>query len=221
MKKILFPIFLTLFIFLNAYLPLSFAQESPDISLPVGAKARLGKGWVNELQYSPDGMRLAVASSVGIWLYDTETYQEIALLTGNILGVDSVAFSPDSGTLASGGTNGTIHIWNAVTGAQQQTLTGHTDTVYSVAFAPDGLTLASGSSDGTVRLWNITSGETQQTFTGHTDAVFSVAFNASGGTLASGGVNGTIRLWNVASGEEEHILIGHTGTCLYRGFQYK
>ena len=35
-------------------------------SLPDGAKVRLGKGKVNEVQYSPDGTRLAVASSIGV-----------------------------------------------------------------------------------------------------------------------------------------------------------
>ena len=56
--------------------------------LPEDAKARLGKGLISEIAYSPDGARLAVASSIGgmgttPWLYDTQTYQEIALLTGH------------------------------------------------------------------------------------------------------------------------------------------
>ncbi|MYH83421.1 hypothetical protein F4141_22300, partial [Candidatus Poribacteria bacterium] len=135
MKKItLFPVFLTLLILLNAYLPNSFAQEPSLFSLPEGAKARLGKGWINNLQYSSDGTRLAVATSIGIWLYDTQTYQEVALLTEHIRGVNSVAFSPDSGTLASSGRDGNIDLWNATTGEHQQTLRGHTDAVYDIAF---------------------------------------------------------------------------------------
>ena len=63
--------------------------------LPEGAKARLGKGSINEIQYSPDGTRLAVASSIGIWLYDTGPYHEIALLAGHTGWVESIAFSPD------------------------------------------------------------------------------------------------------------------------------
>ena len=46
-------------------------------------KRRLGKGEIHEIQYSPDGTRLAVASRIGIWLYDTTTYQAVALLTGD------------------------------------------------------------------------------------------------------------------------------------------
>ena len=77
MKKTQFLILLTLFVFLNTCLPLCFAQQSTSLNLPGGAKARLGKGWMNELKYSPDGARLAVATSVGIWLYDTQTFQEV------------------------------------------------------------------------------------------------------------------------------------------------
>ena len=76
-----------------------FAQDSSQWHLPEGAKARLGKGEINEIAYSPDGTRLAVASSIGVWLYDTATHQvgnsrngEIALLTGHTGGVSSVAF---------------------------------------------------------------------------------------------------------------------------------
>ena len=123
MKKItLSSILLTLLILLNVYLPSSFAQDPSLFSLPEGAKARLGQGWINELKYSPDGTRLAVASSIGVWLYDAQTYEEIALLTEHTQGVNSIAFSPNSGTLASGGRNGTIRLWDAVTGERQQTL---------------------------------------------------------------------------------------------------
>ena len=62
----------------------TFAQDYTRWGLPEGAKARLGKGRISgNIAYSPDGTRLAVASSIGIWLYDTGTYQEVALLTGH------------------------------------------------------------------------------------------------------------------------------------------
>ena len=100
---------------------------------------RLGKGTIREIQYSPDGTRLAIASGIGIWLYDTATGQEVALLTGHMGGVGNVSFSPDGRTLASV-SGREIRLWNAVTGVptHTQTLTGHTDTVYSLAFSPDG-----------------------------------------------------------------------------------
>ncbi len=117
----------------------SFAQDHTRLALPEGAKARLGKGTIRDIQYSPDGARLAVAGSLGIWFYDTAGYQEVALLTGHTGWVWSVAFSPDGRTLASGSSDDTVRLWDAVTGALK-TLTGQTGRVYSVVFSPDGTT---------------------------------------------------------------------------------
>ena len=52
----------------------SSGQEYPRWNLPPGAVARLGKGEIHEVKYSPDGGTIAVASSIGIWLYDTHGY---------------------------------------------------------------------------------------------------------------------------------------------------
>ena len=92
----------TLLILLTLFSLNTFAQDSPQWHLPDGATARLGKGWISELAYSPDGTRLAVGGGIGIWLYDTATDQEVSLLTGHRGSVYSVAFSPDGRTLASG-----------------------------------------------------------------------------------------------------------------------
>ena len=146
-------------LFLSILATKARAQHYTQWRLPEGAKARLGKGSITgDIVYSPDGTRLAVASSIGIWLYDAQTYQEVALLTGHTADVMSVAFSPDGKTLASGADwpDNTVRLWDAVTGQHKRTLTGHTHFVNSVAFSPDGKTLASGSRDGTVLLWEMT-----------------------------------------------------------------
>ena len=143
-----------LFILFVLFYANTFAQDSPQWNLPEGVKARFGKGKIFELQYSPDGTLLAVASGIGVWLYDTATLREVTLLTGHTGLVKSIAFSPDGRTLASGSSDSTVRLWDGVTGRHKRTLTGHTGSVNSIAFSPDGKTLASGSGDGTVRLWD-------------------------------------------------------------------
>ena len=122
----------------------------------------------------------------------------IQVLEGHTSDVESVAFSPDGKTLASGSFDGTIILWNVATRrAIGQPLKGHTGLIYSVAFSPDGKTLASGSNDSTVRLWDVSTRQPIGQLL-PTDMVFSVAFSPDGKTLASGG-NGTLVLWDVAT----------------------
>ena len=72
------------------------AQDYTQCNLPEGTKARLGKGTITgDIQYSPDGSLLAVPSTVGIWVYDAETHQEINLLVGHTDLISAVAFSPE------------------------------------------------------------------------------------------------------------------------------
>ena len=75
-------IFLTLILISTLFLPNTFAQDYTQWELPAGPIARIGKGGVEDIKYSPDGRLLAVASRLGIWLYDAATLQEAALLIG-------------------------------------------------------------------------------------------------------------------------------------------
>src|SRR5262245_5700194 len=85
--------------------------------------------------------------------------KERATLKGHTFNVNSVAFSPDGKTLASGSIDETIKLWEVATGKELATLMGHTDSVLSVVFSPDGKTLASGSRDRTIKLWDVATGK--------------------------------------------------------------
>ncbi len=57
--------FLTIFLIFitNASI---FAQDNTQVGLPDGAIARLGKGSINFIQFSPDGTHLAVRTTIGV-----------------------------------------------------------------------------------------------------------------------------------------------------------
>ncbi|KAL2048193.1 hypothetical protein N7G274_000104 [Stereocaulon virgatum] len=62
----------------------------------------------------------------------------LQILEGHSDNVSSVAFSPDGKQVVSGSDDGTVRLWDSVTGAALQTLEGHSDNVSSVAFSPGG-----------------------------------------------------------------------------------
>ena len=109
--------------------------------------------------------------------------------------------------LASGGVDGTVQLWDVVSGASTAMLQ-HSSYVTSVVFSPDGLLLASGSRDGTVRLWNVMSGANTMTLPNDLSPVNSVMFSPDGLLLASGLGNVAVRLWDVMSGANTMTLQG-------------
>jgi WD40 repeat protein len=72
--------------------------------------------------------------------------------------VVGVAWSPDGTRLLSGGGDGSVRVWDAVSGEPVHQLTGHSGVVWGVAWSPDGTRLLSGG-DGSVRVWDAVSGE--------------------------------------------------------------
>ena len=150
-----FPIVLTLILVLMISIPNASAQDYTKWELPAGAKLRLGKGTVKELQFSPDGTRLALTTAIGIWLYDVQTEKAIDLFAAHTGSIESVSFSPDSRMLVSGSMDGSVRLWNIETGNLLKVLTGHMKRVSSVSFSPNGRMLVSGSLDGTILLWDM------------------------------------------------------------------
>ncbi|MFB2921618.1 protein kinase domain-containing protein [Aerosakkonema funiforme] len=130
-------------------------------------------------------------------------------LIGHSNWVWSVAFSPDSKTLASGSRDKTIKLWDLQTGKQIRTLWGHSNWVWSVAFSPDGKTLVSGSGDKTLKVWQIPSGKIIRTLEGHSGPIYAIAFSPDGRTIASGSGDKTLKIWDCSSNEAIHTLTRH------------
>jgi WD40 repeat protein len=132
--------------------------------------------------------------------------------------VNGVAFSPDGRTLASGGFEGKVRLWEVATGQCLAMFEGHSNIVWSVAFSPDGKLVASGSADQTIRLWEVGSGQSLKILKGHNGEIISVAFSPDGKTLASGSYDSTVRLWDSATGQHLATFEGHTDQILAVAF---
>ena len=195
------------------YVSNTAAENEPytQWGLPEGAKARLGKGGINDITCTSDGTLLAVASQIGIWIYDVQTGEELALLTGHTGAVDRIAFSPDGHTLASGGQDNTLRLWDVDTQTEIGTLAGHTGEPDSIWFSPDGRTLASQDDDNTLRFWDVDTQTQIRTLEEYTGSLESVSFSPDGKTIATGGQDNTVRLWDVSTRTEVGTLQGHVG----------
>lgn len=119
-------------------------------------------------------------------------------------GVSSVAFSPDSKYVASGGDN-TARVWEAVTGKEIARMT-HDSYVYFVSFSPDGKYIASGGHDSTARVWKSQTGQEITRFT-HNDFVPYIIFSPDGTYVLSTEITGTTsqaitHVWDAKTGQE-------------------
>ncbi len=135
-------------------------------------------------------------------------YYDIRTLIGGTYSVNSVAFSPDGNTIASGSYDQNIKLWRVSDGTLLRTLAGHTSSVNSVTFSPNGNTVASGSFDNSIKIWQVSDGTLIRTLTGHTSSVRSVTFSPDGAMLASGSYDHSIKLWRVSDGTLLRTLIG-------------
>ena len=190
---------------LTVFLPNGIAQDYTQMSLPEGAKFRIGKGYINDLEFSPDGDRLAIAGSIGIWVYDVFTGRELNLLTKHTgYTASSISYSPDGKTIAGGHSDGTILLWDAITGNRLKTFTGHTRWIKSICYSPDGETLASGSTGDTIRLWDVATGAHLKTLKGDFE---NMCYSPDGKMIASGD-----SIWDADTGRHLKTLTGHNGS---------
>ncbi|MFC1766693.1 LamG-like jellyroll fold domain-containing protein, partial [Planctomycetota bacterium] len=116
--------------------------------------------------------------------------------------VNSVIFSPDGKRIISGGDDGTVCIWDSVSGVQRLVLHGHEGRIFGVSVSSDGHRIASCGDDKTVRIWDAVTGAEFMTLNGHESTIRTVAFSPDGKRIISGGDVGQIKVWDAGTGAE-------------------
>lgn len=214
MKKLLY---LLLFceVLILIITPHLIAQDN----LPAFVEERLGKGWIQDIEFSPNGDQFAVATTIGIWIYDSRTGREVHRFEGIMGGANAISYSPDGRYIAAAHQDRTIRLWDLIRinqDIEKNTLRGHNKKIYDLTYSPDGSKLASASADNNIRLWNLANfpahhrDRIESKLLPYRDTVLTVAFSSDSQLVAGGSVNGTIQVWDANTGDQIYLFTEHT-----------
>jgi WD40 repeat protein len=125
---------------------------------------RLTSTWLGfhcKVTFSTDGRQLFARDGGAVRRWSVTTGEELPAPQGHTDDVHKLVFSADGDTLASGGADGTVRVWDTSTGRLLRTLYGpETELLLCGALSADGKTVASAPwvFDSTVRVWDVTTG---------------------------------------------------------------
>jgi YD repeat-containing protein len=192
-------------------IPASEGRPERVLEVPSAWSASAG-----DLDFSPDGVRLAVAagSRVAVWNLQSSTSATNALLgsfTGHVATVSSVRFSPANDEVLSGSSDGTIRIWDARTFAQARRFSVTNGEPSPAAFSSDGARVLGGAARGVARIWDaIVPTNILRTLTGHSASITAVAFSPDGTRALTGSSDKSAILWNATTGAILYRWTNHT-----------
>ena len=112
-----------------------------------------------------------------------------------------IAVSPNQPLVAQATTQGSVRLWNAVTGEQIHSLAGHDGEIQDMTFSADGRLLATCMKGNVIFLWDVATGKRMRKLSAKEwSAACRLAFSADGRLLADAdGI--TIYLWDVGGGK--------------------
>lgn len=209
-------------------------QFSPDGTKIVTASGEVAQQWdaitrkpvgqamkhlaaVQAAVYSPNGRWIATASSfplnapvsiIRLWDADNDAATEIKTPIVHTGRLNHLDFSPDGKKILSASNDGTVRLWDLMTGESSIPLMRHDGSVKEAVFSPDGLWIAT-RSDQNIRVWSARTGEEIGRTMNHAN-VASLAFSPDGRRLVSGTDDGNFRFWDaqhgIPAGNEIHPI---------------
>jgi len=152
-----------------------------------------------DASFSPDAHFVAAGSqsgNVNIWSVDNGE-KEATIATKSGAFVMSVAYSSDGKTLACGGIDGAISVFDVATARLVSTIQVHRSPIRSLSFAPQGSQLVAGCDDGLVAVYDVSDGSKIAALSGHQSWVLDVAYSPTQPQLASGSSDKSVKIWDL------------------------
>ncbi|GMG19495.1 unnamed protein product [[Candida] boidinii] len=130
---------------------------------------------------------------------------KVKIFKGHKDGVNCIQYDNNTNLMMTGSYDGTVKIWNCITGDLIRTLEGHTKGVKALVF--DEQKLITGAMDSYIKVWNYRTGQCISTYAGHEESVLSVDFHDK--VIVSGSADKTVKVWHVDT-RTCYTLRGHT-----------
>jgi WD40 repeat protein/tetratricopeptide (TPR) repeat protein len=131
-----------------------------------------------------------------------------------------IRFSPKGDRVAAFIADGTVRVWECVTGKETAQLR-HGAPLHHLEFSPDGRRLATAGLDGVVHISDATSGKNLITLRhgpAFTHGVNYVAFSPDGLHAVTAGADNTARVWDVTTGTATYPPLPHGGKTVRASF---
>ena len=115
--------------------------------------------------------------------------------------VISAEFSSDRTRVLTGHGDGTLKIWDVMSGSCIRTFKGKRKALWHLAWSANQRRALSCDADGNVLLWNLETGRFKVAIEGNRSDLDSAAWSGDQRRMVSGGLDNTLRLWSVKTGK--------------------
>jgi WD40 repeat protein len=163
-----------------------------------------------QVRFTPNGVYFISAGlDKKLKLIEIDTGEEVRSFVGhtNETLINSINFNSAGDKFVTAAWDGTVRVWDFMSGLQILKIKAHDGGVYSAKFDPSGKYIISGGDDFKIKLWDANTGVLISEYQGHTGGVGDVNITSDLKYIISGSKDGSVRIWDRENKKEIVSLV--------------